>query len=189
MRVPIAAYVSGRAPVLAAICIPRFPEAAASWLQWLRSKYDAKYVRLVPPHVTLVFPTDLLPEARFVAHVVSCSRGANGGTVGFTSAREFADMSANTHLVYLLPSFGAELFVRLHEKLYSGPLGPLSRAGVEYVPHITLGRFASADAAAAVAAEINGASRPIAGEVEAVDIVHVGEDLVRHVHTEPLHAG
>ena len=85
--------------------------------------------------------------------------------------------------------FGAELFVRLHEKLYSEPLDSLSRPSSDCVPHITLGRFASAEAAATVAAEINRAPRPIAGEVEAVDIVHVGEDLARHVHTEPLRAG
>lgn len=175
--------------MFAAICVPRFPASAVSWLQELRAKYDRKNARLVAPHVTLVFPTSSLPEERFVAHVVSCSRGANVGTVGFSAVRVFADGSADTHLVYLLPSFGAELFLQLHEKLYSGPLGPLSRPGSEYVPHITLGRFSSTDAAAAVAGQINAAPNPIAGEVEAIDIVHVGEDLVRHVHTEPLRAG
>ena len=43
--------------------------------------------------------------------------------------------------------------------------------------------------AATVAAEINEAPSPMAGEVETVDIVHVSEDLVRRVHTEPLRAG
>lgn len=139
--------------------------------------------------MTLVFPTNVLREAPFVAHVISCSRGVNSGKVEFSSAREFAEESADTHLVYLLPSFGAELFLQLHEKLYSGPLGPRTHSAGAYVPHITLGRFSSADAAATVAADINVASSRITGEVEAVDIVHVSDDLVRHVHTEPLRAG
>ena len=181
--------VNRHALVLAAVCIPRFPADAASWLQQLRERYDPKHARLVPPHVTLVFPTDLLAEVPFVAHVVSHLRGANGGTVGFSSAREFEDASAGAHLVYLLPSFGAELLLQLHDKLNSGPLRPRPRSESQYLPHITLGRFSSADTAAAVAAEINETSNPITGGVDAVDIVHVSEDLVRHVHTERLRAG
>lgn len=175
--------------MLAAICIPKFPEEAISRLQRLREKYDAKYARLVPPHVTLVFPTNALPEAPFVAHVISCLRGTRSCTVGFSSVREFTDESADAHLVYLLPSFGAELFLQLHEKLHSGPLGPQARSGCEYLPHITLGRFSSPDTAATVAAELNALLSQITGEVESIDIVHVSTDLVRHVHTEPLRVG
>ncbi|HUJ85311.1 MAG TPA: 2'-5' RNA ligase family protein [Burkholderiales bacterium] len=175
--------------MLAAICIPRFPEEAAFWLQALRARHDPKYARLVPPHVTLVFPTDALPPARFVAHVISSVRAVKSGQVEFLWAREFADEGAHEHLVYLLPGIGADMFLQLHAKLYSGPLDARARCASAYLPHITLGRFSSADAAAAVAAGINAAANRITGAVEAVEIVQVGDELVRAVHTEPLRAG
>jgi 2'-5' RNA ligase len=175
--------------VLAAICIPTFPDASWSWLQGLRSRHDPKYVHLVAPHVTVVFPTTALPEDSFIAHVSSCLRGVNGTAVAFSSAREFHDQATGADLVYLVPSEGADWFHWLHEKLYSGPLAAERRLDIPYVPHVTVGRFASSRQAAKVATEVSSACSSITGRVQAVDVVHVADDLVRHVHREPLGAG
>jgi len=175
--------------VLAAICIPTFSKDALSWLQELRSTYDPEYFRLVAPHVTLVFPNSELSEDSLIAHVSSCTQGVNGTTVKFASAREFRDESTGLELVYLVPGAGSDWFHRLHQKLYSGALGAVRRRDIQFLPHITLGRFSSASEAATLAAKINSEKNQISGQVEAIDVVNVGENLVRHVYRQSLGVG
>jgi 2'-5' RNA ligase len=169
---------------LAALCVPEFPAPTLAWLQGLRAKHDAKYFHLVAPHVTVVFPTATLAQAPFVAHVVSCLRGMPRGEVEFSTAAAVRDEESGLHLVCLLAGAGAELFLQLHDKLYSGPLAPEKRPDFPYAPHITLGRFASPAEAAHLTKQINAARRTIGGRVTALDIVSVSENLVHTVHSE-----
>jgi len=171
---------------LAVICVPAFGAAALAWLQGLRAKHDPKHFRLVAPHVTLVFPTAALAQAEFIAHVASCVRGVRGGAVEFSAAAAFRDQDTGMHLAYLLAGTGAELFRRLHEKLYSGLLAAERRRDIPYDPHITVGRFPSPVDAADLAKRINAGRRTIAGRAAGLDIVTVGENLVRTIHSQPL---
>jgi 2'-5' RNA ligase len=171
---------------LAVICIPALPGPELAWLQGLRAAHDPEHFRLVAPHVTLVFPTAALAQPAFIAHVVSCMRGAQGVAVEFSSTATVRDQDTGLHFVYLLAGTGSELFVRLHERLYSGPLAPQRRRDIPYVPHITVGRLASAAEAADLAQQIDATRRKIAGRAAALDIVAVGENLVSTVHSEPL---
>jgi 2'-5' RNA ligase len=175
--------------VLAAICVPKFPDVALSWMQELRAKYDPKYFRLVAPHVTLVFPNSALPESSFVEHVASCVRGVEAATVEFPSAEEHRDEGTGLHFVWLAAGAGSDLLVRLHEKLYTGPLAVEARRGIAFVPHVTLGRFDTSAEAAAVAARINSEQRTTAGRIDSVDVVAVSESLVRKVHRETFAVG
>lgn len=182
--VQVAAGLSARR--LAVICIPAFPAAELAWLQELRATHDPEHFRLVAPHVTLVFPTAALAQTPFVAHVASCLRGMRGSAVEFSAAAMVRDEETGLHLVYLLAGAGAELFLRLHERLYAGPLAPERRPDIPYAPHVTVGRFASPDEAVDLAQRIDATRRAITGRVTALDIVAVGENLVHTVHSEPL---
>jgi len=166
-----------------------FPEGALSWIQELRARHDPQHHRLVAPHVTVVYPTSASPEAAFVAHVASCARETKRAAVEFSSVREFRDEAAGLHLAYLVAGAGSDLFLRLRERLYSGPLVHAARRDIPFIPHVTLGRFASAADAASVAAGIRVGLRSIAGRVEAVDVVRIEEGHVDTIHREPLRAG
>lgn len=136
--------------------------------------------------MTLVFPTATLAQAPFVAHVVSSVRGTRGAAVEFSATATVRDQDTGLHFVYLRVGTGLELFRRLHEKLYSGPLATARRRDVPYVPHITIGRFASPAEAVDLAQQIDATRRTISGRVAALDIVAVDENLVHTVHSEPL---
>lgn len=133
-----------------------------------------------------MFPTTAVPEALFVAHVAACTRGADGATVEFDSVREVRDADTELHLVYLMPRAGTALFTSLHEKLYAGPLAAAARRDIPFLPHITLGRFASSSEAATLAARLRSDFTPIAGRVDAIDVVHIADDRIRTVHRERL---
>ena len=169
---------------LAAICVPIFPAPARAWLQDRRAKHDPKHFQLVAPHVTLIFPSWALPEDSFVAHVSSCLRGVRGAPVAFSSTQVFRERGAA--LVYLVASVGSDWLNRIHVKLHSGPLALERRQDIPYVPHITVGRFASALKAAKLARQIGSELEPIAGRVQAVDVVRVAQNAIRPVHRVPL---
>jgi 2'-5' RNA ligase len=171
---------------LAAICVPEFPAPALAWLQNLRAKHDPKHFRLVAPHVTLIFPSWALPEDSFVAHVSSCLQGVRGTPVAFSSAQAFRDTAPGAALVYLVASIGSDWLNRVHVKLNSGPLAAERRQDIPYVPHITVGRFASALKAAKLARQIGSELEPISGHVQAVDVVRVAQNAIRPVHRVPL---
>lgn len=175
--------------MLAAVCIPTFPEPAHRWLQKLRAAHDPEYSSLIAPHLTLVFPNSVLTEADFISHVASYAREARATEVEFFSAQEYHDAGTGLDFVYLIPSVGYAWFVQLHEKLHSGPLASQRRRDVAFIPHITVGRFTGGGSALALAATLKSERNAIAGRVEAIDVVEVGDDLVRHVHREPLGAG
>lgn len=175
--------------MLAAICIPEFDAADLAWLQDVRGRFDPGQARLVAPHVTLVFPTLALPEADFVAHVSSCARVMNAVSAEFSSAREFREEGAGIEFVFLVPGAGMDWFIQAHHKLYSGALASERRRDSAFAPHITLGRFASSGEATSLAARINAERKPVIGRTEAIEVVHAGKSLVRHVHTAPLARG
>ena len=150
---------------LAAICVPVFPAPTLAWLNALRAKHDPKHFRLVAPHVTLIFPSRALPEDSFVAHVSSCLRGVRSTPVAFSSAQAFRDPARGEVLVYLVASVGSDW---------------------PYVPHITVGRFASALKAANLAHQIGSQLEPISGRAQAVDVVRFARNAIRPVHRVPL---
>lgn len=178
--------MTARPRLLAAICVPEFPVPALAWLQDLRAKHDPKHFRLVAPHVTLIFPSWALPEDSFVAHVSSCLQGVRGAPVAFSSAQAFRDPARGAALVYLVASVGSDWLNRVHMKLNSGPLAAERRQDIPYVPHITVGRFASALKAAKLARQIGSDLDPISGRVQAVDVVRVAQNAIRSVHRVPL---
>jgi 2'-5' RNA ligase len=171
---------------LAALCVPEFPAPTLAWLQDLRARHDPKQFRLVAPHVTLIFPSWTLPEDSFVAHVSSCLQGVRGTPVAFSSTQVFRDPARGAALVYLVASVGSDWLNRIHVKLNAGPLAAECRQDIPYVPHITVGRMASALKAAKLARQIGSELEPIAGRVQAVDVVRVEQNAIRPVHRVPL---
>lgn len=98
----------------------------------------------IPAHVTLVFPFEhTIADAALMSHVEEAAHGV----VAFDLELRVVTCSLD-HFLFLLVDKGAEQVRALHDRLYSGILRPLlsDRA---FTPHVTLGRFASADECAA----------------------------------------
>ena len=103
--------------------------------RWLDTLAEA-----IPAHVTLVFPFEHeIADAALISHVEEAARGV----VAFDLELRVVTCSLD-YFLFLLVDKGAEHVRDLHDRLYSGMLRPLltDRA---FTPHVTLGRFASAD--------------------------------------------
>jgi ubiquinone/menaquinone biosynthesis C-methylase UbiE len=88
--------------------------------------------------------------------------------------------------VFLVPGEGADEIVRLHDRLYRGAFSPSLRADVEYVPHITVAADDDWGRCEALAGRLAHDSRPLAGRVEAIELLRIDDGRVESVRRLPL---
>jgi 2'-5' RNA ligase len=81
---------------------------------------------------------------------------------------------AGGFVVCLGVSRGRAALVRLHDRLYAGPLAPCLRTDIAFEPHLTLGRRRRVDAANRLAAEISAAEPDIRAPVETFRLIELG---------------
>lgn len=110
------------------------PTADTSPLQAIRERYDPT-AALIGPHVTLVFPfsAESVDERYLIDHVSSCTQRFNPFDAHFSDTELSWDQ-----WLFLVPNAGREQLIRLHDVLYTGPLRPLLRPDIPFVPHISL---------------------------------------------------
>lgn len=133
---------------LAVIALPRWSDPAdGARVQALRQLHDPQ-AALVPPHVTLVFPTDADGDA-VAAEVAAAAAVTPALPLCFTAIAPYADPLSGDTYAFLLPQDGAAV-TRLHDCLHAGALAPRLRRDIPYRPHLTIGRFRTAAEAEAV---------------------------------------
>ena len=108
----------------------------------LRRQFDPLFESL-RAHITLVFPfeSDLSPDA-LRRHVEDAVYGSGPITVRLaevTGARDVVD--ADLRYLFLNVKRGNDALVKLHDRLYRGPLEPYVSREFPYTPHVTLGRL------------------------------------------------
>src|SRR5579862_9388448 len=120
-------------------CILLFPDVTNGYqIDWYRERFDP-LAQKIAPHVTLVFPfesTNLESDA--LAHYVA-ERIQGIGAFDLEVSRPAAFAEG---YVYLGINSGASQLRRLHDSLYAGDLRSFLRTDVDYIPHITIGRYA-----------------------------------------------
>jgi hypothetical protein len=107
---------------LLVLTYPRLAPADWAWVQAIRAQHDARYYRVVGPHLTLVFRVHGLASDTLVAHVERQVKGLE--RISFVLRRAVTDkdaFSAYTH-VFLVPDEGYAAILALHDRLYTGVL-------------------------------------------------------------------
>jgi len=157
-----------------ALCVLSYPNLERrdfEWIQSLRAKHEKLAYALVKPHITLVFPTDAMAEDEYLNHV----RGVISHTPPVSFAIRCAVMRhspANDRWnVFLVPDEGYSSIVKLHDRLYTGPLAGELRLDVPFIPHITVASRRAAEICQDLVAEINEEGICIEGSLNTVDIV------------------
>ena len=123
---------------------------------------------LLAAHVTLVFPfaDPGIEQAALERHVADTVTGIEPFEITLerpTSAEE------GGHYIFMELSQGAERFVAMHDRLYSGALASHRSGAHAYRPHVTIGHLSpSEDLVAATEQAASILSRPLSGRVEAV---------------------
>lgn len=122
---------------LAILIVP--PHADMLEVEQVRGRFD-NLAEAVPAHVTLVFPFELeADDGAVAAHVQDVARGHSAFDLELTAITCSWD-----HFLFLLVGRGADEVRDLHDRLYSGLLLPML-SDQEFTPHVTVGRFATAD--------------------------------------------
>jgi hypothetical protein len=108
--------------------------------QNLRKRYDP-YVNLIDDHISLVFPIpDMVGHANLISHVRRIADSWKSFDVHINGLEKSWD-----NWLLLKVSEGHDEIVRLHDKLYTGPLAPYLRSDIQYSPHVGIGLFVTED--------------------------------------------
>lgn len=170
---------------------PTLEPADYRWIQAFRADHDPQF-RIVAPHVTLVFPLDEGLEEELVAHVRQVTKSSPKLSFTLRCATMMPDLSSGSSQaahVFLTPDEGYSALVKLHDRLYTGPLAPYLRLDIPFVPHITVGQTAERETAHRLAGELNAQELAIAGEIARLTVIRFHNGLVSNLVELPLLGG
>lgn len=160
---------------------PELSPADYAWLQTLRAKYDLLQYAVVGPHFTFVFPVSGLDQDAFVTHIKHQGQGLAGFTFALRCAVVVKDaLNAYMH-VFLTPEEGYSAMVKLHDRLYTGPLAANLRLDIPFIPHLTVGYDADAHACKRLADELNAQNFSIPGAITALDVVRYEDGRAENI--------
>lgn len=165
---------------LALLCEPEFSAADRSWIEGIRERHDPQHGR-VPPHVTLVFPVTNVEAEPLARHVETIA--AQTGRIEFClrSALAVKDALSEMAHVFLVPDEGFAALVRLHDRLYAGPLAGALRLDIPFIPHVTVAGFTDVVRAMALADNLNEAVIAVAGSISAITMIRLDGGMARTV--------
>lgn len=156
---------------LLALTYPELKDKDFEWIQSIREKYDQPEYQIIGPHFTLVFPVDGVDEAIFVEHVRKISRTGREFLFQLRCAVVVFGKWNDKWYLFLAPDQGYSNLVALHTALYTGPLEDKGRFDEPYVPHITVGKFATREECRDVAESLNTQHFRLEGKVRTIEIV------------------
>lgn len=174
---------------LLVLAYPELNPADAVRIEMVRAVHDPNHAK-VRAHFTLVSPLALAPERHsveeLVAFVGTIAREQRPFPFVLRSALPFPDTLGPATHVFLVPDEGFGALVRLRDRLYSGPLARDLRLDIPAIPHVTIGRAASARHAKRLADSLNARPLAIAGEITALYFVAHDGGTVRTIARLPL---
>jgi 2'-5' RNA ligase len=141
------------------------------WIADIRREHPGLRHSVLAPHFTFVFPTSDLSESNFVAHVAGCAAGVRRLAFTLRSSLLVKDDSGDAYYVLLVPDEGFSGVVKLHDKLYTGPLADSLRLDIPFIPHVTVGYSADAQLCKSIVDALNASEFEIEGTIAALDIV------------------
>ena len=125
----------------------------------------------VPLHFTLVFATDAIERSALVDHVQHEARAFPPFDFVANASDVVWDPMGELWLLRLRAKQGGDQIAELHDALYSGLLAPELRADIPYAPHVTVVGSKAKDECLAAQAELGVGMSPIAGAINALDVV------------------
>ena len=171
--------VGGTVTRLAVVAYPVLADDDRRWIERARALYDPQASRIAA-HFTLVFPTEAA-EVDVLAHTRGVVASNEPMAVVLRRAVAFPDpMSGGAFVCLLADDGGRELRV-LHETLYDGVLATHRRRDAPFRPHVTIGADARLDGCERIAGELNAERRIMNARIETIDVIEVGDAVVRTV--------
>jgi 2'-5' RNA ligase len=169
---------------LAVVAYPTLSDGDRSWVEGIRTRYDPLAPRIAA-HFTLVFPTEVA-EAPLVAQVRNALQSASPIPVVLRRAAVYPDAIGGGGYIFLVAEEGYRELVTLHDALYEGVLAAHKRPDIPFVPHVTVGGQPQVGECERIANELNGEDRIVRAWINSVDVIELGESMMRTVAEIPL---
>lgn len=170
----------------AVVSYPAFSPADYAWIQSVRREHDPLYFRLIDPHFPLIFPTEALEKSILVEHVRSCAGGVPAFDVVFRCALlGDPDFQEHAH-AFLVPDEGFSDIVRLHDRLYTGPLAGELRLDLPFLPHVGIANAPTPAACKAIVDRLNAKPFEIRARVAQLYIIGFDGEEVWEIERLPL---
>ena len=157
--------------------------ADAERVALLRQSYDP-HVKVVPPHVTMVFGVDDGLESEAVRWARIQAGAFAAASLRFTLATVARDYENSAWYLFLMPKQIPPVLMELHRRLNSGPLQ--GAPDVTFDAHLTLGRFQERVLADAVARDSNAEGVGIEVRIASLEVVLFDGKEVRNRTALPL---
>lgn len=174
------------------LCVVNYPTIGTKdfdWIQSVRSRHDPLFFKVVAPHITLVFPTDAVDESILVSHVKEKASGVSSFDLVFRCAI-VGDPSFMDHAhAFLIPDEGFSDIVRLHDRLYTGPLASELRLDLPFIPHIGIANTRELSECKTIVDQLNQEIVEIRGTVDVLDIIGYDGEAVWTIEQCPLAGG
>lgn len=164
--------------MLYAIAHPEMSPDDRRWIEGLRRAHCPTDAARIAAHFTLAFGTRAIAERVYLAHVAEIAAAVPPFAFRCRRLEAGRDHATAEGYAYLVPDAGAEKLTALHARLCTGPLAPLLRENVPYVPHITVGRCADFDAATRLCARLGETRFEISGVVRTLTVVAADGEAV-----------
>jgi len=161
---------------LVVLARPDWRPADRAWLVSLRDRHGGAYFDPgLGPHITLVFPVEEPEKGHggIVSHVRTVAAETAAFDTAWRVVMPVRDSFSGDTFLYLCPDEGSSTLIRLHDRLYTGPLADELRLDLPYIPHVTLGRFSSARIAKALADDLNAGEPELRVRVETVELLRL----------------
>jgi hypothetical protein len=156
---------------LAVVNYPDFKKADYDWIQGVRRAHDRLFFKVVAPHVPIVFPTDEIAQETLAEHVREQVAGVAPFEVVFRCViLGDPDFMEHAH-AFLTPDEGFSEVVRLHDRLYTGPLASELRLDLPFIPHIGIASLPDMEECKQVVDQLNETRFEIRARVEQVTVI------------------
>lgn len=165
-----------------------FPELDENhWIHGFRAQHDPK-ANLVAPHMTLVFPQNLLPPTELENHAEQVVATLPKFKVHLRSALVIPEDTKSTQAnhIFLVPDEGFTDIVHLHDLLYSTKLKTTLRSDLPFVPHLTIGSDLPLEDAEELVEGLLGKGIDLEFSVGRLHVVEILDPLKNRVLRKPL---
>ncbi len=171
---------------LVVVNYPAVSREDLDWMQSIRAEHDELYYGVADPHFTFVFPVFGFDRERFLEHLRERARGVERIPFACRCATVVKDATNEYTHVFLVPDEGHSAIVRLHDRLYGGPLAPHLRLDIPFIPHIAVANATDPKVCKALADGLNREGFEIAGSVDALDAASYEDDRLTTIERVPL---
>ena len=171
---------------LAVINYPTLFDDDFDWIQSVRREHDRLYYDVVDPHVSLVFPLDGVEPSTLIGHVRGQARLTAPFEVVFRCAiLGDPDFEDHAH-AFLVPDEGFSDIVRLHDRLYTGPLADFLRLDLPFLPHVGIANTPQPKKCKEIVDALNAENVEIRGRIEGLDVVEYEGKSVQKIEHVPI---